>query len=196
MGTYICSRSLAVIGLYNSDSVFCEVRSENDETFCRRVRKIPKSDCQLRHVRPSVCMEKLDSNVRDFDENLYIWVLFRNLVEKTQVSLKRKKTTAHIHEDFLHLWQYLAEFLLKWETFPTKDVYKTKNTYLIFRTFFQKTVLFMRSCQKMWWSQTGNTAHAFWMLGNQGYRRTLRVGNTSHFPTATTVSRTPLIITL
>jgi hypothetical protein len=34
----------------------------------RRVRKIAKSDYELRHVRPSVRMEQLGSHWTDFDE--------------------------------------------------------------------------------------------------------------------------------
>ena len=59
----------------------------------RRVRKISKSDDQI-HVRLSIRMEQLDSQLTDFDE---IWYLefFRNSIEKTHVSLKSDKNNGY-----------------------------------------------------------------------------------------------------
>jgi hypothetical protein len=53
----------------------------------------------------------------------------------------------------------------------------------------------------MWYSQTGyrlqyNTEHALCMLGNEGYRHTLRIWNNYCFTTATMVTRTRLNVTL
>ena len=56
-----------------------------EEAFVRRVRKIPKSDYLLRHVRPSVRMEQLGSHWTDFHEISFL-IIYRNSVEKTQIS--------------------------------------------------------------------------------------------------------------
>jgi hypothetical protein len=44
---------------------------------------------------------------------------------------------------YVHLWQYLAEFFLEWETFQTKFVEKVKTRTLCSITFFFKIVPFM-----------------------------------------------------
>ena len=44
---------------------------------------------------------------------------------------------------FLHLSQYLAEFISEREKFQIKVINKVK-TYFMFKTFFPKTVPFMR----------------------------------------------------
>jgi hypothetical protein len=49
-----------------------------DCTIFRRVCKIEKSDCCLRHVRPSVHMEQLGSQGTDFHAILYL-ISFENL---------------------------------------------------------------------------------------------------------------------
>jgi hypothetical protein len=65
-------------------------------------------------VCPSlVRTEQLGSHWMDFHE---IWYLsfFRESVEKIQVLLKSDKNNGHftLHEDFSHLWKYLAEVSL------------------------------------------------------------------------------------
>jgi hypothetical protein len=46
-----------------------------------------------------------------------------------------------LHEDFLHLWQYLAEFLLEWEMFQVEVVKKTKTHILRSVTVCRKSRL-------------------------------------------------------
>jgi hypothetical protein len=64
----------------------------------RRVRKIAKSDCYLRHVRPSISvsvyMERLGSLWTDFYEILYLSI-FRKTVDKIQVSLNSDKNNGY-----------------------------------------------------------------------------------------------------
>ena len=68
----------------------------------RCVRKIAKSDYQLRHVclslRSSVRMEQLISHWTYFHENWYL-IVFRKSVEKIQFELKYDKITGTLHED-------------------------------------------------------------------------------------------------
>ena len=63
-----------------------------------RVRKIAKSDYQLRQVCPTVHMRQLGSHWTDFHEILHLSI-FRKSVEKIQVSLKLTSITGTLHED-------------------------------------------------------------------------------------------------
>ena len=103
---------------------------------------------------------------------------------------------------YLHLWWHLGEFL-EWELFQTNIVEKTKRRilYSVLFFFFQKTVLFLRLCGKIWYSHTGhtwrcNTAHALCMLDKQCYRHALRICNTYCFSTAAVVTVMCLSVTL
>ena len=62
----------------------------NMRTFCflGPVRKIAKSDYQLRHIRLSVRMEQFCFHWTEFGETLYLSFFFRKSVEKIEVSLK------------------------------------------------------------------------------------------------------------
>jgi hypothetical protein len=44
-----------------------------------------------------------------------------------------------LHEDFLHLWQYLAKFFLEWEMFQIKVLEKIKIHILYSVTFSRKS---------------------------------------------------------
>jgi hypothetical protein len=45
---------------------------------------------------------------------------------------------------YVHLWKYIADFLLEWEMFQIKVVEKIKTHILCSVTFFPKIVPFMR----------------------------------------------------
>ena len=62
--------------------------------FFLRVRKIAKSDYWVRHVCPSVRLEKLGSHGKYFREIWFVKI-FRKSVEKIQVSLKLDKNKGH-----------------------------------------------------------------------------------------------------
>jgi hypothetical protein len=56
---------------------------------------------------------------------------------------------------------------------------ENQNAYFMFINFFPKIVLFFRQCGKTWYTQTGhwwqhNMVHALSILGNEGYKHTLR----------------------
>jgi hypothetical protein len=81
-------------------------------------------------------MQQLGFHWPDFHE---IWYLstFRKSVEKIQVSLKYDKNNGHftwkpmyIYDNYVHLWQYLAQFFLEWEMFQTKVV-ENKHTFYV-----------------------------------------------------------------
>ena len=69
----------------------------------------------------------------------------------------------------------------------------------MFNELFSKIMPFMRQCGKYFRSGRAtddSTAHDHCMLGNYGYKHTLITYNTYCFPTATTVARTRLNVTL
>jgi hypothetical protein len=48
-----------------------------------------------------------------------------------------------LYEEVLHLWQYLAKFVLEWEIFQIKIVEKI-NKQFIFNNFVSKIMPFMK----------------------------------------------------
>jgi hypothetical protein len=53
--------------------------------FLRRVRKIAKSDCQLRFIRLSVRMEQLGSQWTDFHEICYLGTFGKSVGENSSL---------------------------------------------------------------------------------------------------------------
>jgi hypothetical protein len=80
----------------------------------RRVRKIAKSDYQLRpalvRVCGSVCMEQLDSHWTVFHESWYL-SNFRKSPKKIQVSLKSDMNNGHFAWRLIHIYYHIS-----WET--------------------------------------------------------------------------------
>jgi hypothetical protein len=66
--------------------------------YFRRVRKIAKSDCYLRHVCVSVRMEYVGTHWTHFHEMRYLSI-FRKSVGKIQVSLKPDMNNGTLHEN-------------------------------------------------------------------------------------------------
>jgi hypothetical protein len=73
----------------------------------RRVRKIAKSDYQLRYVCLSVHMEQLDSHLTDFHEILH-FIIFRKSVEKMQVSLKSDKNNGYFTRRPMYIYDDIS----------------------------------------------------------------------------------------
>jgi hypothetical protein len=73
------------------------------------------------------------------------------------------------------------------------------NTYVVFSNFFENRAVY----EIMWKNleqldrpqMTNNTAHAQWMLNNQGYRQTLKMYNTV-CPRPPTITRTRFSVTI
>jgi len=78
--------------------------------------------CLAMCVRLSVRKEKLGSHWMIFHSIWYLSI-FRKSVEKNQVSVKsyNKKRVFYMKSN-RHLWSYLAQIFLEWETFQTKVV--------------------------------------------------------------------------
>ena len=98
--------------------------------------------CQLRHVS-FVHMEQLGLPLDGFSWNLtFDWAFFENLI----------RITGNLHEMYVHLWYYVAEFYLEWEIFQIKVVKKSEQSYV---NFFSKIVPFMSEWKK--YGRTGQT---------------------------------------
>jgi len=117
-------------------------------------------------VRPSVHMEQLSSNWKDFH---WIWysVIFRKPVKKIRVSLKSDKNNG-TKPQFLSC---SAHLFLEWEMSQTKVAEKKKNTHFLFNNVFLiENRAFRRLCRKIlqigaghrWYNKAN--AHAHCML--------------------------------
>jgi len=59
---------IKISSITQSSENFAFTELFRDRQVFMRVRKIAKSDCELRHVRPSVRTEQLGSQSKDFHE--------------------------------------------------------------------------------------------------------------------------------
>ena len=105
----------------------------------------------------------------------------------------------YVHDDSISLISSKNE-----KCFRKKRCRENESGHLTFQNYPlpapPKIVPFMTECGKIWYGQTVhrrqyNTAHAHCMLDNQGYRRTLRIRNTSCFLHGKMVTRTRLNVT-
>ena len=139
-------------------------------------------------------MEQLGCHWMYCDEIWRLTFLFREPVEKVQVSLKYDKNNGYFTwRTGIHLWQYLAELLLKWEMFR-KSCREYENTHLYPITFFPKIVRLWYNVKK-YSSARGykcqhNTAHPLCVLDNSSCRHAFKTCNTYCFSSTTVVTRT------
>jgi len=80
-----------------------------------------------------------------------------------------------------------------------KNCRENQNTFFLQRHFFENRPVYEIMWQKYctsWGITDDNTAHALWMLDNQGYKHTLRIRDTPCFSTTTMTARTRLNVTL
>ena len=70
-----------------------------------------------------------------------------------------------LHEDFSHLWQYLAELFLEWEMFQIKVIEKIKHI-LYSVTFSRKSCRLWHNVEKYFSVRdaSDNMAHTIFML--------------------------------
>ena len=113
-------------------------------TIFRRVRKIVKSDYQLRRVCLSVSMQQLCSRWKDFHEILYFGI-FRKYVDKIQVSLKSDKNNGPFTLRPIYILIISRSFLLRMRNVSYESCRENQNTHfwsIVF--FFSKIVPFVR----------------------------------------------------
>jgi hypothetical protein len=99
--------------------------------ICKRVRRIAKRDCQLRHVRPHGASRL---PIDGFSLNLIIEYFSRILREDSSfIKIWQAKRVLYMKTN-IHFWPYRAQFL-EWEMFQTKVAEKIK-TYILHPIFF------------------------------------------------------------
>jgi len=141
--------------------VYCEVCWKRGWWATARALNVyflctPSQNCEkwrLRHVSPSVRMEKFVSHWTNF---LEIWYLniFRKSVEKIQVSVKSDKTKEYFTWIPMYIMVISLWILLKWQIVDTNIVETIKTHILCSVTFLLlKIMSFMRHCGK---SRTGH----------------------------------------
>ena len=84
---------------------------EYREKIFRSVCKIVESDCWVRHgrlsIRPAVCMLQIGSHWNDFHE-IWYFSIFRNYVQKIQVSLKYDKNKEYFTWRPIYDYDYIS----------------------------------------------------------------------------------------
>ena len=91
-----------------NEMIYKEAKKQNIHfTIFRRIRKIAKSDYQLRHVCPSVRMEQLGSNWTDFDEIRFLKI-FRKSAHKIQFSLKSDKNNRYFRWRLIDIFHHIS----------------------------------------------------------------------------------------
>ena len=135
-------------------------------------------------------MEQIGFHWRDFHE--FFMSIFRKCYEEIQVSLISDKNNGYFIWRRVWIYVIISLTFLKWEIFCTKVAEKVKTHF------------FFKSC-RLWGNvakydtarqaMDDNTEHALCVVGNKGYRDILRIGNTSCFCSATTATRTCIIVT-
>jgi len=102
----------------------------------RRVWKIAKSDCWLRHVCAYVGMEQPVSRWAGFHEIWYLNI-FRKSNEKIQVALKSDKNDGYVTWRPIYSTIMISRWiLLRVRMFQTKLYRKSKHAYYVRQRFF------------------------------------------------------------
>ena len=131
----VCSRFLTTSSLGYNSSQNCENR-------------LLASSCLS--VRPSLCVEKLDSYWEDFHGIWYL-IIFRKSVEKIQVSLKLTKNNGQYDQYTL---------LINLDHFVLECFRENLNTHFcsltLFFFFFENRAIYVRYRGKILYSQTGH----------------------------------------
>jgi len=116
--------------------------------FCRRFGKMRKATISFVislcvYTCPSVClsvrMEQLGSTRRTDLYEIWYLSIFRNSVDKFIKIWQEQR--AQYTKTYVQLWWNLTELFIKWETFQTRVVEKTKAHILCAITF-----IFFKSC--------------------------------------------------
>jgi hypothetical protein len=101
----------------------------------RNIRKIAKSDYQLRHISPFVCPHGTARFPQDgFSQNFILRrFFFRKSVEKIKLLLKSDKNNGTLHEDQC-TFMTRSRWILLWMRNFSDD----QNIHFIFNNFFSK----------------------------------------------------------
>jgi hypothetical protein len=87
-------------------------------------------------VRPSVDVEHLCTNRKDFYKVWYLRVYWKS-VEKIHISLRSERNVTELYmKADIHFWSYLTELFVEWEIRHTKICRENQNTHFVFINFF------------------------------------------------------------
>ena len=108
----------------------------------RCVQKIARSNCELRHVRLSICLCVCPCKWTTWLP-VEIWHLriFQKYVEKIRFSFNSDKSNGTLHEEGSYLW-YLAKYFLKFDNFRQSCRENGRKIYM-FNIIFQEILPFM-----------------------------------------------------
>jgi hypothetical protein len=138
----------------------------------RNVRKVAKSDYQLRHLCPTVRPHETTRLPLDgFSLNLVSEYFSKIRRENSRFIKLWKRITGTLRGDLCTFMIISRWILLIMRNVSDRSCTQNRNKHFVFCNFFLKIVPFMRLCGKIWYSQTGhrwqyNTAHALCMLDN------------------------------
>jgi len=104
------------------------------------LEKIAKSDYKLWHFCLSVHMEQLGSHWTDFHE-IWYFIIFRNSVEKIQVSLNFDNNNRHFTHGPIHICDHISLIYLKMRNVSNKVLEKIKTHISLSKhiCFFRKS---------------------------------------------------------
>jgi len=141
------------------------------QALFRRICKIAKSDCKLRHVCPHGTTRL---TLGGFSWNFIFDYFSKNLSGESKFHQNRTGTAGTLHEDQHTFFIVSRSFLLRMKNVSHKGVQKLETHILWSITFFPpKTVPFMEKCGKFCragQATEDNMAHAYCMLDNWGYK--------------------------
>jgi len=83
-----------------------------------------------------------------------MWGFFEKIcLENLTFFLVWQENQIYYTKTYVHLWQYLTEVSLEREIFHKNILEKIKK--IILNSYFPKIMPFVRLCEKIWYSQTG-----------------------------------------
>ena len=130
------------------NSVFKGLSTEpHRRVLIRRLRKIAKSDYQLRHVCPSISLSAWNNSAATGRIFVYFQFLniFRKSVEKIRVSLKSDKNNRCFTWTPIYIFDHVSPGSSENENFSDKNYRENQNTPFIFSHFF-----FFRKLCRIW----------------------------------------------
>ena len=137
----------------------CHTLRDSDELklVFRRVRKKRPLTSPYPLVCPSVHMEQLSSQWRDFPLIWHLRIFFSKMWRKKfKFDSNLTRIICIYMQTYAHLWQYLDEFSSEWEIFHIKILEKIKTNNWWSITFFSKSRLLWDNVDK--YGAAGQTA--------------------------------------
>ena len=117
------------------------------------VRKIAKSDYQLRHLSIRLSTWNNSAPTKRIFMKLDIWGSFLKICrKKIQVRLQSDKSNVYVTRRPMHIYEKSRLILLRMRNVSDKYCRENQNTHFMFKHIFPKIVPFMRLRGKMWYS--------------------------------------------